>query len=360
MKLIPAFVLAYSDSGFTNPHEVVQPDDAQDCAGNFTHMGAKYSGIETKRHIATRVAGDCLEYHHENCNWLRIALKERSEITQLKVSTKWFTGNQVRAVSVILIDENTGQETQVLDWQDLDPDKDHEFNISKTIATEALFHLHYEGGISRIHFYGNPTEEKHTEKENLLKKATISHVSNEHYGHPKMAVIGERKEMHMLGWESARTGFGEQALFHLANSTIVKEVVVDTYLHRLNPPLSCHVFGLEVENEEAFKKSLHQIPVWKLVFSNGNEIIPPNFQEYMLHKKYMQEADFDNKAFRIQLHLESTSLWKPVLPFESLEADTYHRFKQFKNEGPFTHLLYLHYPNGGIHGLKVFGEELGE
>ena len=38
-----------------------------------------------------------------------------------------------------------------------------------------------------------------------------------------------------------------------------------------------------------------------------------------------------------------------------LQPDRYHRFRHFAWRGPFNRLLYMHYPNGGVHGLKLFG-----
>ena len=81
--VIPAFVLAYSNSDFTNPHEVVLLNKPEDCRDQFTHMGVKYTGLETCRHQTTTVDKEkqCLEYNHNAHNWLRIALKERAEIS---------------------------------------------------------------------------------------------------------------------------------------------------------------------------------------------------------------------------------------------------------------------------------------
>jgi allantoicase len=344
---LPAFLISYSDASFTNPHEVVLPDEPKDCTGDFTHMGAKYWGIESKRHKATTVLDNALSYNHDAHNWFLIGLKERAEIDRLTISTKWYTGNQVRAVSVYLKDEVTGQNKQVLNRASLAPDKEHEFKIPPTIATECLVECYYEGGIARVNLFGTKTPEQLPARKNLLEGAEISHVSNVHYGDPVRAVAGSRKEMHMFGWESARTGFGEQALFHLKKPAQIEEIVVDTYLHRLNPPLTCHVFGINGFTEEAMKSA----PRWKLVFANGKEVIPENFQAYMLEQKYLPE-----KNFTIKLHLPEKSPWKSLLPFSPLRPDEYHRFKTEK-AGPVTHILYMHYPNGGIHGLKVFGVE---
>ena len=358
-KLIPAFVLSYSNSDFTNPHEVVWPEEPADCTGDFTHMGAKYTGIETKRHVATKIEGNRLMYEHECCNWLKIGLKERAEISEIKISTKWFTGNQVRAISIILKDEMTGNETPALSMVTLEPDHDHLFSLSPTLATEALVNIYHEGGISRIHFHGEKSKEQLPVRENLLDTAHVSNVSNEHYGNPKMAIAGTRKENHMVGWESARTGYGEQAIFSLSDPSIIEEIVVDTYLHRLNPPLSCHIFGLNVQVSGELENQLAFLPKWGLRFLEGKEVVPKHFQQYMLEQRFLQENVSTPGKFEIFLQIPDGSSWQKVIPFEALYPDTYHRFSNFANSGPFTHLLYMHYPNGGIHGLKVFGKTQG-
>jgi allantoicase len=212
---------------------------------------------------------------------------------------------------------------------------------------------YYEGGIARVHLFGAIAEDQPPAEANLLEGAVISHVSNEHYGRPEQAVAGNRKEMHMVGWESARTGFGEQALFHLKQPAVIREMVVDTYLHRLNAPLSCHVFGINEPDAGKIEAHMRQAPRWKLVFSGGREVIPENFQEYMLAQRYLQERGGNTRKFRVSLH-RPDGPWQALLPFVPLSPDTFHRFP-VENCGAVTHLLYMHYPNGGIHGLKAFG-----
>jgi len=348
---LPAFLIGYSDSDFTDPHEVVLPDPAPDCRTQFTHMGARYSGFETSRHKATTCLENGFGYDHDAHNWLLIGLKERSEIHQLRISTQWFTGNQVRAVSVYLTDELTGSRHQVLDRMPLKPDSDHDFPISPVVATECLVECYYEGGIARIQLCGNPASQPLPVRPNLLEGARITHVSNDHYGSPAMAVAGQRREKHMVGWESARTGFGERALFHLPEPSLIQEMVVDTYLHRLNAPLSCHIFGLRESDEKCLDQHIQEAPRWKLVLPTGREIIPDHFQQYMLGQKYLDEGV---KTFEIRLHAPGPQ-WYPLVPWSALFPDRYHRFRQVPCPHPITHLLYMHYPNGGIHGLKAFG-----
>jgi allantoicase len=170
-----------------------------------------------------------------------------------------------------------------------------------------------------------------------------------------MAVKGARKEMHMVGWESARTGFGERALFHLEKPVEIDEIVVDTYLHRLNPPLTCHVFAASLSKNEDIDEIMKKAPRWKLAFDDGSEVVPDDFQNYMLEQKYLEEKVSNAKRFKIKLGFDEAGPWKPLLPFAPLRADTYHRFKDLNSCKNATHILYMHYPNGGIHGLKVFG-----
>ena len=99
---------------------------------------------------------------------------------------------------------------------------------------------------------------------------------------------------------------------------------------------------------------MQQKPRWILEFENGHQIVPDDFQKYMLAQKYLEEDVPHPYDFHIMLQLPKNSPWQAILPFEALKADTYHRFLNFENAGPFTHLLYMHYPNGGVHALKVF------
>ena len=123
MTRIPAFLKSYSDSSFTNPHQVALPETPPDCTGDFTHMGAKYWGFETKRHVATTInaTNDGFNFNAEGHHWLHLGLAFRSKITSLSVSTKWFTGNQVPVISVLLTDKKNVQPPQLLQKNDSHP-----------------------------------------------------------------------------------------------------------------------------------------------------------------------------------------------------------------------------------------------
>ena len=148
MRLLDAFLISYSDSSFTNPHQVVRPDEPEECTGNFTHMGAKYWGFETARHKATSLT-DNNEYNFNDdaYHWIHIGLENRAAVSRISISTKWFTGNQVPEVAIELVDDQG--RTEVVARTPLAPDKEHTFDIEPTIASECLVRCYHEGGIAR-------------------------------------------------------------------------------------------------------------------------------------------------------------------------------------------------------------------
>ena len=50
------------------------------------------------------------------------------------------------------------------------------------------------------------------------------------------------------------------AVFHLRSPATIEELIVDTYLHRLNAPLSCHLFGLPADEASAFDERIKNLP----------------------------------------------------------------------------------------------------
>ena len=352
MDPIRAFLLSYSDSSFTNPHRVALPDPPVFDPDAYTFVGKEMDGLESKRHCAIEVLEDepAFIFDPGRCNWFRLGLEQRAEISRIDVNTQWFTGNQVQNVSIVLIDTLKNETRRVLGATPLQPGRLHNFAIPPTPATECLVECFYDGGIARVQLYGKSIEPVPQER-NLLEHATVSHVSNEHYGHPVQAVVGDRSVGHMVGWESARTGFGEHALFTLAQPAIIRELVVDTYMHVNNAPLTAHAFGIRGSDEEAFAAMTHA-PQWALIFEDGHRAQPKDIVNYMKSRLYLQEPTGE-RPFRVNLEVESGP-WKPLLPFARVRRDTYNRFIA-QDVGPISHLLFMFFPNGGLHGLRVHG-----
>jgi len=195
------------------------------------------------------------------------------------------------------------------------PNEPHHFVIPPTQAERCRVLCHQEGGIARVALFGEALTDP-VSPINLLEQASIGHVSNDHYGHPKDAVFGNRLEDHMKGWESARSGFGEQAVFSFDQPIALKAFVVDTYLHRLNAPLSCHLFGLGPAHD--LTDSMRSIPRWSVQLENGARVVPDDFQAYMQGRHYAEEGKPWPDALIIQLDQSQSTHWQPLLPFQAL------------------------------------------
>ena len=349
MTKIGAFIVSYTDSGFTNPHELLSSKPPTDQSERFTHMGACYSGLETCRHGDTRCDEENKRFifskdgHHE-CH---IGFTDRARISKISLSTKWFTGNQARWIEIELIDSETKKRSIAVKRQTVTPDSEVTFEIPSIEATDCILRLFPDGGVARIEFEGEVAV--HSERKNLLDEATISHVSNEHYGSPAKAVAGNRAENHMVGWESSRSGYGEHALFTLGEPSVVKEFIVDTYLYRLNSPLGCYLFGLPEECN--LEEAMQARPRWKVTFDDGSHDFPEDFQSYMINREFEKESSKDE--LYIECEAEEDSPWITLIDFGALKPDTFHRF-DIGYEDSLKHLLFVFYPNGGIHGLKAF------
>ena len=120
-------------------------------------MRAKLGELKTSWHRATTVntAERSLNYDHTAYHWFLIGLLERAEISSMRICTKRYTGNHVPVVSVLLRDELTETEAQVLQRQLLGPDAEHELPIPPTAATECRVEIFSEEEISRVNLIGN-------------------------------------------------------------------------------------------------------------------------------------------------------------------------------------------------------------
>ena len=150
---LDTFLISYSDSSFTNPHEVALPQQPENRAGQFTHMGAQYWGFETKRHDAWTLHpdGETLTFSPTAQHELVLGLKQPAIVDQIDISTHWFTGNQVPAVSIELI--RGDQAVTVVDRHRLEPDAEVTLRCKPTEADKCRVLCHQEGGISRISLF---------------------------------------------------------------------------------------------------------------------------------------------------------------------------------------------------------------
>ncbi|MEE4300266.1 MAG: hypothetical protein V2J24_12560, partial [Pseudomonadales bacterium] len=132
---LPSFLVRYTDSGFTDPHEVARPDPPEDRRGQFTHMGARFWGFETARHRGHEVVGEAIRFDDDAHHELVLRLHAPATVTAIAVATTFFTGNQVRAIAVDLREED-GPWREVSARTPLEPDREHAFELPATHAIE--------------------------------------------------------------------------------------------------------------------------------------------------------------------------------------------------------------------------------
>ncbi len=356
-RFIPARVLDYSDSAFTVVHQVVKLEEPVFDPDAFTLMGKEMDGCESRRHRSVEALPDraAFRYDPRAHNFIRIGFLRRSRVDRLELSTEWFTGNQVQWARVYLTDELTGDRHLILDRTRLEPDAKHFFEVEPRDGTELYVECYPDGGMARVRCYGERSAQPLPQRVDLLDGATVSHASNVHYGTPEDAVAGRREVEFMRGWESGRAGFGERVLFTRGEAAEVHEVVVDTYRHLLNAPPRFYLFGSRAEGSS--DDLMRHAPRWE-VAGEGKTVAPDDLRNYIQTRGYL--SDFGEAPFEIRLANDDAGPWLPILVHEELRPDAYHRFTSLQNEGPFDRLLVMHFPNGGIHGLRVLGAPVEE
>lgn len=111
------------------------------------------------------------------------------------------------------------------------------------------------------------------------------------------------------GWETKRRrgpGF-DWAIIKLAKPGILKEIEVDTAHFKGNYPDHCSL---------------------EACFEPGTDIDILNAHHFQ---------------------------WQLLLPESKLQADSRHHFKEILNAGPWSHVRFNIYPDGGVSRLRLFG-----
>ena len=70
----------------------------------------------------------------------------------------------------------------------------------------------------------------------------------------------------------------------------------------------------------------------------------------MGNRQFLQEKASASSKFEI--FLKPSDSWLTLLAFGALSPDTFHKFNIEECTSAVTSLLFMYYPNGGIHGLK--------
>lgn len=317
-------VLFASDDFFAPKENLLKPSSPIFLEDEYSDRGKWMDGWESRR---KRVPG---------FDWCIIRLGLPGIIRGVVVDTSHFKGNFPEQCSLeacamngnVTIDELTSEQTkwiEVLPQSVLEGDSLNPFSIKNDGRfTHLRFKIYPDGGVARIRIHGEvvPDWSQLTRKSNCkIDLAAVEHggfvltCSDMFFGHRHNLIMPGRGINMSDGWETKRRrGPGyDWVIVRLGRRGLINRLEVDTSHFKGNFPESCS----------------------------------------------LEACDAD--ATSPGAVLNSSQIWKEILPRTTLQAHTRHQFEnEITNVGPVTHVRLNIFPDGGVGRLRVFGTVQGD
>jgi len=155
----------------------------------------------------------------------------------------------------------------------------------------------------------------------------------------------------MAGWETRRHSYFQFLGISLPEAVgPASKIIIDTYLHCLNAFKAVTIVACncpEASDTELFDS----LPKWKLVISHPTTQMKLISSEQLVSECQILESS--GATFTYNLDLESSQIWKVLLPCTLLQRDTLHEFS-INSDYKFTHLMLFGLPDGGIHRIGIY------
>lgn len=309
-------MLAYSDQWFAEAANLINPARPITIPGKVVYTGGWYDGWETRRH------------NPNTFDYVVIRLGAASgTISGVEVDTAFFNGNEAPGISVEgCISDNDdeiaswgagqGSWETILGYQPCGPSRRQGWRLNSPTTkayTHVRLNMYPDGGIARFRLYGRvvpvfPADESiELDLAAAVNGGLAVAWSDQHFGSvDRLLVPGRGKDM-SDGWETRRSrvqGHVDWVIVKLGIRGKVNKVVVDTAHFRGNFPESIIVRGID----------------W-------NENGEPSYDE---------------------------AKWVDLVSRTKCGPDKEHEF-QSPVHTPFTHVLLVMIPDGGIKRFRVFG-----
>jgi allantoicase len=307
--------LAANDEFFAPKERLLLPGRGLFIPDKYTARGKWMDGWETRRR---RTPGH---------DWCVVRLGMAGQIRGVDVDTNHFVGNFPEQASIEACFRPESVGTRALlgpgtSWQEilaLSPLRGGSVNTFAIEAPDVFTHvrlnIYPDGGVARLRVYGEVDPSSVLGTKRTLDLASIRNgglvlgASDMHFGSRDNLIMPGRAVNMGDGWETRRRrGPGHDWLIlKLAALGVIERIVVDTHHFKGNFPESCTLEGCLAEGA-----SLDQLT------SGATE-------------------------------------WVEFLPRTRLSPHRRHRLRPGKAAGPFSHVRFGIYPDGGVSRLRLHG-----
>lgn len=297
-----------TDDFFAEKENLVKPGRGIFIPEKYTERGKWMDGWESRR---KRTPGH---------DWCIVQLGARARIFGVDIDTNHFLGNHPPHASIDALDSlNTSSEWNcILEKSPLEPGSQNLYAISgEPIADQLRLNIFPDGGVARLKVYGMFVPALDSLK-NLqefdaaaaLNGGVVLKCSDMFFSHKDNLIMPERGFNMGDGWETKRRrGPGHDwTIIRLGATSTLEKVIIDTAHFKGNFPDSCSLEATNCDGKGA----------------------PENWA------------------------------WEPVFENFKLQADAIHEMASLKNQGPYTHVRFNIFPDGGVSRLRLIGKAVSE
>ena len=310
--------LATSDDFFAGMENLVKPEPAIFLPDEYTERGKWMDGWESRRK------------REQGYDWCVLRLGAPGRIRGLDIDTAHFLGNHPPFASLEVAQVDEGQSWQDAAWTELlpqsplRPGSQNLFAVSsEQVVTHVRLNIYPDGGVARLRVYGDVEPQWVQEVDSVaaehvadgevdlisVRNGGLALACSDSFFGPMNNLIAPGRAANMGGgWESRRRrGPGHDwILLRLGAPGELGVVEIDTNHFKGNYPDRCALEGVNLPGA------------------------------------------------RITDLLEAP--WETVLPETKLEAHDRKFVRELQARGPFTHLRFSIYPDGGVSRLRAFGK----
>jgi allantoicase len=309
--------LLCSDDFFAEKENLLKPGRGIFIPDKYTDRGKWMDGWESRR---KRTAGH---------DWCIIQLATSGRIRGFDIDTNHFLGNHppfasIEAINVMsesVKDIEHAKWKEILPKSPLEPGSQNFFEINdRNIYSHLRLNIYPDGGVARLKVYGEAYIDWDTiDATELVNLAAATNgaravaCNDMFFSHMENLLLPGRGLNMGDGWETKRNRNPDNSdwvIIRLAHKGTIEKILIDTLHFKGNYPDNCMIEGCRLKKSEEGEEKWQSIS------------------------------------------------WHTILPHTKLQADQEHYFEEndIVNKGPFTHVRFSIFPDGGVSRLRLWGK----